>query len=56
MKKNIDTTMRKDDLSILQDYSKREKEANAAIEASKAKRYNDNLEGIKDVDHALLKD
>ena len=47
VKKNIDATMRKDDLAILQDYSKREKEANTVIEASKNKKYNDNLEGMK---------
>lgn len=47
VKKNIDSTMRKDDLAILQDYSKREKEAQAAIDASKNKKFNENLEGMK---------
>ena len=48
--------MRKDDLSILQDYSKRDKEAGTAIEASKSKRYNDNIEGMKEADYGLFKD
>lgn len=55
-RKNIESTMKKDDLTILQEYSKREKEASTSIETSKNKRFNPDLEGLKEIDYNMFKD
>ena len=48
--------MKKDDLTILQEYSKREKQTKKLIETNKSKGQVHDSEGLSEIDYALFKD